>query len=663
MAKAKEWSPPNAADIKKKWQDCTDDMIDARRSHWLNTSYFHGDQWVGWNDSNATVSLVDFADTNDEKYRATVNKFKPRVLSLLARLLRTPLGFEPRPESADAGALRKARIQKQILEAKHHRDDWELTRRDNLFNAITGGVAAVCVEPDWEYETEEVTDPQTGEEFRMPERPSVKLTSLSAVEFGIEPGTRLASDARWWIRCTTLTPAQAKETFDLEEEPTPDSDSSMTPMQRSLVQNRHNRQLQNRSCMVYTYYERPCSGAPGCVVHVIGAKVVKQDPWPFPFKDRLNLRTFVQTPMSGTWKGDTICNDARQLQKTINRVYTSINAHIGKTDNARLAVPIGSLIEGEDELTGEAGEIIRYDASNGGAPQWMIPPQMPRWLREQLDNLEAELDDLFSTHAVSRGQAPGDRNSGTALAILAEKDETPLGLMAGDQQRGWQDLAEMVLGIERHLLEQANQAVGQATGQPYDMEVEDVIPRPNEGAPVEVKYRAQDISEHPTVHVPLDAVMPRSQVAVQDMMMRFAQSFPAMFGEMTPSQLSTILQVPDPNAFAVVLDYQSNLAEWENGRMVAGADDMEVEIAEWHDHDKHVQKHNEIRASASYRDASPEVRQYIDMHVDAHTTLKAQAMQQEMMQQMQQQQMAGPPMGGEEGPPSGGPQQQQGVPV
>jgi len=663
FGKRKEWTPPNAAQVKEMWTECVDDMLELRRNYWLNSSFFHGDQWVGWNDSSASVELMTFLDQNESKYRSTVNKFKPRVLSLQARLSQTPLTFEPRPDGVDAGALRKARIMRQILQAKHHRDDWEWIRSENLQNTILGGAAAICVEPSWEFETEPTTDLQTGEPIYLPERPSIKLTALTPVEFGIEPGSRSWRDAKWWIRCTTLTPRQAKDRYGLAEEPKADADASASPMQRTLISNRNRGRQTTKACLVYVYYERPCEGAPGCVVHVVGGNIVFQSEWPFDFEDRLNLRPFIQTRMTGTWKGDTICNDARQIQKNINRAYTSINAHIGKADNARMLIPNGSVIEGEDEMTGEAGEVIRYEPSSGGEPHWMNAPQVPRWLREHITSQEMELDDLFSTHAISRGEQVGDRNSGLALSILAEKDDTPLGLMSGDQQRGWQDLCEMVLMCERYLLEQASEG-----GAP--MEVEEVLPGQNhDDSPEEVRYRATDISEHPIVHIPLDAVMPKSQAAVQDMMLRFAQSFPQMFQQMGPSQLAQILQVPDPFAFTYTGDPQVDLATWENSRMVAGADDYEVEIADWHDHDVHVQEHNRIRATSSYRNAPQEVREYIDLHVQAHTTMAAQMMQQQMMQQMQQQMMQQQqqfalPQGGE--PPADPAQaaaDNQGVPV
>lgn len=666
--KQKEWTPPGAAAIKQMWQECVDDMLEQRRNYWLNYSYFHGDQWIGWNDSSATVDVVPFSDTSDAKYRVTVNKVKPHTTAMIARLVRTPLGFEPRPAGVDSGALRTARIERQVLEAKHHRDDWELTRAELVQSTILGGVAAVCLEPSWEYDTEPITDMQTGETFYMPKRPAIKLTSLSAVEFGIEPGTRSARDAYWWIRLTTLTPRQARKRYKLDHDPSPDADTSATPMQRQLISARSPGRHASRThaCAVYVYYERPSEDSPGCVVHVIGGNVVEQSPWPFPFTDRLNLRTFVQTRMDGTWKGDTVFNDARQLQRTYNLVCTSINRHIGKADNARILMPIGSVLEGDDELTGEAAEIIRYDPSAGAQPSWMQAPQIPRWLREQKDDIEMELDELFSRHGVSRGIAPGDRNSGSALALLAEKDETPLGLFVGDQQRGWQAIAEMVLMTERHLMQMASQKLAKANL--GELAVTDVLSQDGQEAAEQIEYRASDLSELPQVHVPIETVMPRSQAAVQDQMVRLAGVFPQMFANLEPANIANILQVPDQSAFAYVPDPQVALAEWENGRMAAGVDDDEVEVADWHDHDKHVTRHNALRASARYREAPVDVRNYIDLHIEAHAKLA----QQQMMAQMQQEAaMAAPgqqlslPMGGEAPPaPGGAPEQQpQGVPA
>ena len=97
------------------------------------------------------------------------------------------------------------------------------------------------------------------------------------------------------------------------------------------------------------------------------------------------------------------------------------------------------------------------------------------------------------------GEAPGDRNSGLALSILAEKDETPLGPMAMNQQRGWQSIAEMVLATMRHLMQQVDAARAKH-GLP-GMEVQDTLIRPDQSV-VQFQWSAADLPEHPVLRAP-----------------------------------------------------------------------------------------------------------------------------------------------------------------
>ncbi len=655
MNTPKPWEPPTPAEIKKRWNSIVDDMLDIRRNFQLNHSYYMGEQWINWDDTTAAVGILDLTSAEDAASRVTVNKVKPRVLSLLARLTRTPLAFEPRPHGVDSEAVRKADLERQVLDVESHRAEWGTVRSDEVLNCLLGAVAAVSVEPDWEWDPQPITLIATSEQVSLPKRPAVTLTALSAVEFGIEPGSRSERDARWWIRNTTLTPEQAQDRYGLDKPPSPDSlGSTASAMHRTLLSRRKSRATAAMStCMVYVYYERPSNRSPGCVIHVIGDKIVQQSEWPFSFTDRLNVHVFIQTPVGGTWKGETVMNDARQLQRNYNMAFTSINRHIGKADNARMILPIGATIGEEDDLTGDVGEVIRVDPSVGNEPHWMNAPQIPRWLREHIELLQSEMDELFSTHAVTRGQAPGDRNSGLALSILAEKDETPLGPMATNQQTGWQRIAEMVLSTMKHLMTQVDQVRNEQGMGP--MQVTDVR-MSDQRTPEEVTWSAADLPDNPVVHVPLESVMPRSQAAQMETMIRLSQSFPMMFQDLTPGELATIMRTPDAHVFATVKDPQQSLALWENGRMVTGVGDDEVIVWDWHDHPAHIAKHNDLRATEAYRNAAPEVQAFIDAHIDAHATLEAEAIMKAQEAQMAQMRPAPAPDGqlsipGLDGPP------------
>lgn len=651
----KPWQPPTAARITEMWRHCVDDQLDMRRDYGLNECFFRGDQWIGWNDAAGNVDLLPFTE-DAPQHRATVNKIKPRTITFMARLLGTPLTFEPRPGGVDVDALRKARLAGQVLDVKSHRDKWESIRRDAVQHAMFGGVAAVCLEPDWEYGGDDIiVDEETGDTIRTPTRPRTALSALSVLQFGIEPGTDDVCDARWWIRMTTLTPEQAQIRYKLPDPPAPDASRSASVMGRAMWGRRKQSNIA-RTTAVYVYYEKPSEVSPGCVLHVVGDVVVQQSGWPFSF-DELNLFTFAQTPDAGSWRGSTILSDARKLQVTINMAQTTINAHLGKVDNPRLLMPMGSVLEGEDELSGDVGETIRWDPASGAPPAWLAAPMMQRWLPDIIPSMEAQMDDLFSSHATTRGQAPGDRNSGLALSILAEKDETPLGIMARNQQQGWQDIAEKVLMTEKALMHLHDTSMSDAYTQGQQdgsiapgeeaprMSVTDVQMAQNDNGssfPQEVTWTADDLPDNPVVTVPLDSVMPRSQAAVQDTMLKMAANpaFVKMFQNMTPGQLASTLKVPQATAFAVYANHQETEADWENGRMAAGAGDDQVIVQTWQNHDVHVQKHNELRSSAAYRKATPEEKAFIDSHVDAHAALAAEQMaaqQQAQLLQAQQQ--------------------------
>jgi hypothetical protein len=81
-----------------------------------------------------------------------------------------------------------------------------------------------------------------------------------------------------------------------------------------------------------------------------------------------------------------------------------------KAANARMMVPSGS-VDDADSLTIDPADVLEYN-SEIGEPHWQTAPEVPRWISNEAQFLEAELDDIFHTHQTSRGEAPGDRNSG-----------------------------------------------------------------------------------------------------------------------------------------------------------------------------------------------------------------------------------------------------------
>lgn len=625
----KPWEPPDAHEVRKRWRDCSDELLDARRNFQLNRAFFTGQQHVSWNSATESTE-IELSQPRNRSSRMIVNHYRSRANSLYARLFPSPLAFEVEPSDVSPSAARRQRLQETILEGCRTSLDWEQVRMTAGRFKMLGATVAVALEWDPNARGLKVIDPLTGKPRHVG---GVRLTPLSIAEFGVEPGTRDVADALWWVRATTLTPAQAQARYNLEEPPQPDAQSMYLPHQRYLL-GRRTQNAGSRMCMVYVYYERPRpeQGVPGCVVHVVAEHRFVYE-WPFPWND-LNVGLARMNELGDTWMGDTPLSDARQVQVAYNDARTAMRAHVQRAANARIMYPAGSIGD-EDDWTDDVAEMVEYQPDGmGGKPEWFHAPEVPRWLAMEPQNLLSELDEVFHTHAVTRGQAPGDRNSGLALSILAEKDDGPLGPTARDEQRMWERLARLTLQTYRH-------HVGDAKAQT-------MVER--DSGPVLVEWTQDDIDEEPKVRVPLESVMPRSQAATRSELVSIAQAFPSVQAAMDVDTTARVLGMGDLHAAFRALDPDAQKADRENEAMLSG---QPAVPDDWDEHAKHILRHNAFRSSPDYEAMPEQARALVDAHVEAHERLMMDAQMEEAMRAMAM--MPPPPGTPELGPPPGAP--------
>ena len=638
----KPWEPPQPVEVIDLWNKADRYLLKERRDYWMNASYNSGQQWIWWDQTRNIVQELDYANDNERFTRITVDKFGPRVTNLMARMTRSPLVWEVEPSGTDDASARRQRLQEQLLLSEAHEQDWAEIREEHLLQTLYGGSAAVSVEWDPQLGKIVATDPVTA--IPIPAG-GVRLTPLGISEFCLEPGSPSVDDARYWIKCVALPPEQVKERYDLDWEPVPDAEASLSSRHRTLLSRRPQGQPP-RLTLVYCYYERPTTRTPGCVVHVVNNKEVYAygdgQGWPFPFQ-HLNITIGIQRKIPRTWVGNTLLTPARDIQYAYNRARSTILEHMRKAANARLMVPAGS-IEDSDSITTDPADVLEYN-SELGEPHWQSAPEVPRWISNEAAQLESELDDIFFTHAVTRGQAPGDRNSGLALSVLAEKDDTPLAPMARNQSAVWARIGQMTLQMYRAYAQQSGMVRSQTI-------------TTSQGSTVQFEWTAEDIDETPMVKVPLDATAPRSKIATQSVIVSLAQTFPAAFQNVDGMSLARLLDLPDPKGFLTTADPDVAKAEWENGLLMQA---IPVMPADFDDHAKHIAQHNRERKSPAYELAADDVRQAIDVHVQAHQKLAADEV---AAQLAAQQQMPGAEMlpQANEAPGSMVPQAQTGQP-
>lgn len=583
--------------VLERWRKGERELSEARRHYWMNVAFYDGHQWVVWDPNRNFVRNFAANEGPDAtRVRLTINKIQERIDQLLGRMAQRNLVFEVLASESDDATIAGARLGESILEAGRRDQDWEAIREDSLFNCFMGGTSAVAVE--W--------DGGAGEELWIDSRTravvgtgDVKLVPLSVAEFCVEPGSRRWRDARYWVGLTLAPPAQVKAHYNLDFLPEADGNGAYSPLQREMLSSRGHDVEDDLTC-VYVMYERPnklCEK--GRRIAVVNGKAVVKGEWPFPWKDRLNIECFRQKKLPQRWYGSTIATAARGPQQAYNAVRSSIIETAKMAGNPRMMVPKGSLDE-DTLLTDESGEIVEYwpEAGSNG-PHYLEPPQLPRWLTAEPDRIEAELDGILYTHAVSRGVAPGDRNSGLALSILAEKNDTPLGPMARDQANGWGQLGSLVLKLYEAKAKETRKAVVHT-----DRKVPQVL-----------EWNGEKLRGQTTVNVPLDATVPQSRMATQAMLTNLAGSFPAFGQGIDQSTLARLLDLPGQQALQDAMPADVQRAMFENDRLSAGEP---VLPEKWHDHGRHIAEHNRFRNTSGWESLPDDVKELFELHLQGH---------------------------------------------
>lgn len=583
---------------------------DSQKDYWLNVAFLAGHQWLWY---EAGTGRLDELPANPDRVRAVVNRLWPATRALMANLTDRELVFEVQMHDADDAHRRGSKIAEAILRGVHHEHDWESLRERWFHSVWKGGTAAICVE--WDSSLGNVVADQIGAEGGTVTDGDTVETVLSISEFVVEPGTRNAEKALWWIKAVTMPPREAKALFDLDWMPKSDYGFGLSSLgSRMFAKERHvGERDDDGHVLVLTYYERPNKNCEkGRIIQVVNDVVVnnggKGEDWYFPFTDRLNLAVGVETVDETQWLGTTVLSEARDVQVLYNVAWSSIIEHMKLAGNARMLVPAGSLDLVED-LTDLPGEIVPYE-QQAGMPSYMSPPQLPSWILESPSRLAEEIDDILGYQDVSRGAAPANIESGYGLSILAEKADTPLGRLSKEGARVWTRVACLVLQCYEEFAKQKR-----TSSVPYA-----------DGPTVAIEWSGEDLMGQTTAYVPLDAVIPRSRAA----QMQMAKDMMAAGLIMSASEFLKVAEMPGQLSILSAIDPNVERAQRENHGFSVGRQSVPFD---WDDHQKHIDEHNKFRMSVEYLMLSEDDREMVDDHVAAHMSLAIDDMKDQQMYQ------------------------------
>lgn len=585
FGKKKDPATITAGEIRDKY---TQSNYALQREQWnyvLNRAFLHNEQWVNFDRVRQTVAAIP---REPDRLRVTFNKLWPASRHLMSKLLSRPLVFEVAPCEPDDGSVRGAHVAESVLADLHKYHNWEEARENIAWSAWLGGTSVLAL--DWDQRAgRQVT---TSEEYGDRGTGDICETALNILEVAWEPGARQAEKGLWWIRAQVMPPAEVKDMYDLKELPPADATAAQGFMGRTLSLEDIGRPVPNLS-LVMTYYERPSKKRPqGCIATVVGDKIVDgPHPWPFPFKDRLNMVVFRETKVAGKAHGETIFSAAVPVQVALNQSLSTILEHLKLTGNSRMLMP--DTME-DIELTDLPGEVLTYNAA-GGKPEWMSPGPMANWVMESPAMLQRQLDDIMGLHDVSRGIAPSNIESGVGLSVLVEQDTTPLGALTRELAFGFERFACLVLETYAANVKDTRKARLQQKG--YSPEV--------------IEWNGKSLAGQTIASVPMDAVMPRSRTAL----MAFAKELWDRKIIQDPQMFTKVADLPGQDDLLAGLNSDAAKAQRENRDMGVG---KVVVPRDFDVHAEHIKRHNDFRKTMRYESMPPEWQEAVDDHIVAH---------------------------------------------
>jgi len=191
--------------------------------------------------------------------------------------------------------------------------------------------------------------------------------------------------------------------------------------------------------------------APGGIhAVIIGEKIAESGS--YPYHDERNMPMlnvahieFDQVP--GRVLASTRCDDIIPLQEEINELDALIKLHHRRMANAVWTVPHGS---DPTKITGEGGIYIRYNPlATGHKPERAAGIMVPPDIYNYREIRKKEMDEIFGSLEVSRGEAPRGVSAYAALQMLDERASQGQSNIMANWALGWMEVSRQNINIWR----------------------------------------------------------------------------------------------------------------------------------------------------------------------------------------------------------------------
>lgn len=663
----------NAKDTKKLTPDkvmelfkIAEDWNDIRQIM-VNMNYYVSNQWIGWNRSDRRIVTLPLEDGQE---RITLNKIKPRVLTLLAKHTKNKVKYDVVPASKEEQDIDAAKAAHKFLQFLWNELGMTQKTADIFMNML---VKKRCWVKTWfDAEAGDDITPEEGQPgFEKDMKPvfkgKLRARVCDALTIFCDNAATTEDEIRWIIERKARDVEEVNSEYDAEVTADDSVDYlnsyDITRINSDGISSNESARKKNM-VLVYELWMKPCKKYPeGAKITVANGKTLDYN----EESGELPYHLFGYIPIPGVLTFEAVVTDMIPVQRGINIKRSMIATHAKTVGNALWMIPTGSGVD-EEELSNETAGFVHYNAIAGPAPSRAEAPDIPSFYDRDLANDAVDMDDMSGAREVSQGTMPKGLDTLGGLQIMVEQENEKLVVAANNYEQGMKKVMSRLLRLlKKHFPEEQQ---GKIVGEDNEIEV--------------FSFNASDLTGNEDIKIIEGSSLPEMKAAHEERIMLMWNSGAIVKKDGTPDT-ETLLRMmnmgdstdlfeqteldennakmedktfedlsQDPQAMQMVAQYlqgynmavqmlqQNAIPPNEWGEFLPPPPEGIPDIWDSDDDEVHIRIHNTFRKGMRYRKMPPEMRQMVDIHYQKHMDrlqapmLAQQQAEQEMMMNQQQ---------------------------
>src|SRR3990167_2894724 len=184
----------------------------------------------------------------------------------------------------------------------------------------------------------------------------------------------------------------------------------------------------------------------GLIVYMVGDRIMEITDNPYyEMFDQFPFEAVYADREADVFWGIPPIDNAGSIQKERNTLATQTREHRELTNNPKVLVPAGAMLD-IDRWTTVPGEIIKFKANAGGKPTYLVPPALAQYVYAEFARMSAAMREKFGVTENEMGGSPTDQSGRHSAFLEAQANESVAPIIL-ENMESWMNVHFMVAMI------------------------------------------------------------------------------------------------------------------------------------------------------------------------------------------------------------------------